>query len=228
MDIPPELLQAAKSGDQAARFEINLRRGLEAATGRVVAAPGIQSLTIRQYPPPVITGPNSFRLIPDVVRYMDLVDENLRQTFRDLVSGKAPWPLFLFGLVGPGKTCAALALADYIDRENKHWPAYYTMETLCNEAMDHDRWAEKTAVFRNSPLVIVDEIGEREKVADLYSTTLKQVLDARDQRKNRVGIYISNLSPDDLSRLFDDRLISRLTCGTIFELTGPDRRKARR
>ncbi len=40
----------------------------------------------------------------------------------------------------------------------------------------------------------------------------------------RVAMYISNLSPAELADLFDDRIVSRLTAGSVLKLTGPDRR----
>jgi chromosomal replication initiation ATPase DnaA len=37
-------------------------------------------------------------------------------------------------------------------------------------------------------------------------------------------VYISNATPDEIARLFDDRIASRLVAGTAFEVAGPDRR----
>lgn len=68
---------------------------------------------------------------------------------------------------------------------------------------------------------------ERERVGDLQYTTLKGAIDYREYHCNRVGIYISNLTPDHLAELYDDRIASRLTSGTVFELNGADRRNVK-
>ena len=152
---------------------------------------------------------------------MAQVAPKLREVFGQLVTGKARWPLYLWGPVGTGKTRAALALTDFLAGRSE----YYTMEKLCTAAMERDAWKRTLGDLCRADMVIVDDIGEREKVGDLYATTLKAVLDARDYRHNRAGIYTGNVSDLDLPRLLDDRLVSRLLCGTEFKLTGPDRRK---
>jgi hypothetical protein len=39
-----------------------------------------------------------------------------------------------------------------------------------------------------------------------------------------VAIYISNLEPEAIARVYDDRIASRLLCGTWYKLDGEDRR----
>ena len=162
------------------------------------------------------------RTVPvDLHRRMDRVDPSLVTVFRHLVTGSAPWPLFLYGGVGTGKTLAALALADFV-KESRYW----TLEDLCSSIMDSDSKTSDTwSRLENYQLAELDELGERVKSGDLLYTTLKKHLDIRERGAGRVGIYISNLTPDQLVNLFDQRIVSRLTAGTVFELTGRDRRK---
>ena len=155
------------------------------------------------------------RIFPEVPRRMDLVDEKL-------AAGKAKWPLYLHSPVGPGKTFAALCLCDFA-----HTAIYHTVDNLCNRILRNvplETDAEWSRIGSKA-LAVLDEIGERERVTDLHYTVLKQFLDTRELLAGRVGIYISNLKPDDLPKLYDDRLVSRLLAGTVFELTGPDRRR---
>lgn len=162
------------------------------------------------------------RQLPELYRRMDRVDQKLLRAFRRLATGEAPWPLFLHGGVGTGKTLAALSLADFVS-ESRYW----TVEALCDAIMDPEA---KTALawkgVRETRLAILDELGERSKVGDLQYTTVKKYLDLREQRAGRVGIYISNLTPDQLVQMFDRRIVSRLTAGTVVELQGRDRRAA--
>jgi len=43
-----------------------------------------------------------------------LIEQTLQEVIKRLVAGTAPWPLFLYGKAGCGKTCASWALLDYV------------------------------------------------------------------------------------------------------------------
>lgn len=155
---------------------------------------------------------------------MALVKEGLRDVLRDLAAGKEEWPLFLHGAAGIGKSMAALALADFVAFS---W--YSTHEQLCDELMAANRnslaydwdsvgWAD---------LAIMDEIGAREKVNDLHYTSLLGFWERRERRNQRT-IYISNCSPEEIKKIFDDRIYSRLMFGTVIELEDIDRRTGKK
>jgi hypothetical protein len=150
---------------------------------------------------------------------MAKVQPALVDVFRKLVSGRAPWPLYLHGAVGGGKTCAALALADFIDTA-----VYFTAEDLADQQMrDGIDWE----IVRTKGLAMLDELGERERVGDLHYSVVKKFCDAREVYAGRVAIYIGNLKPSELATLYDDRICSRVLAGTRFELVGDDRRATR-
>jgi hypothetical protein len=167
------------------------------------------------------------------VRRAGAVDCELMGLFRRLAHGGAKWPLFLYGPAGSGKTCAALALTDLVQTT-----FYGTPEDLCTIILKGGprRWAPSKAeiVYRDDRpalvaipaerLVVLDELGARSKITDLHYSAVKEFLDSRELGHNRVGIYISNLEPDKLVGVYDDRIASRLLCGTWFELAGKDRR----
>jgi len=140
----------------------------------------------------------------------------LCELFAKLAAGDAPWPLLIHGPVGSGKSFAALCFADLIPSAR-----YSTLETLCNSIMAGDPMPWRDA----GELLVVDELGERSKVGDLHYTALKNTLDYREWHHRRVAIYVSNLSPADLCNLFDDRIASRLTAGSVFKLEAADRRQ---
>src|SRR5262249_12878111 len=73
----------------------------------------------------------------------------------------------------------------------------------------------------NAPLIVLDEIGSKERVSDHHYETVKGVL---DKRHGRPLICISNLNLDEIKNVYDDRIASRLAAGTVFELLGEDRR----
>lgn len=159
------------------------------------------------------------RLVAGCPRLMGKVDPKLVDVFRGLISGQKPWPLFLHGGVGAGKTLAALSLADF-----SATACYSTLDGLCGDIMQDDWHPAEWERIGKKDLAILDEIGERSKVGDLAYTTLKRHLDEREQASGRIGIYISNCTSDQLCGLFDKRIVSRLLAGTVFHLDGDDRR----
>jgi len=151
---------------------------------------------------------------------MKMVNESLVQVFRDLVAGKERWPLFLHGPVGTGKTSAALCLADWCDTAT-----IVTPDRLCDITKRDNAETEWDFIARKE-LAILDELGTR-TVNEFHYSVVKRFLDEREEHAGRVGIYISNIKPSDVSTLYDDRIASRLLCGTRVELSGKDRRVAR-
>lgn len=164
------------------------------------------------------------RLLAKLHRSMGMVDAGLVEVFRQLATGQAVWPLYLHGLVGVGKTRAALCLADFADSAS-----YWAIDQLCDFVMSNPAGDGQVewGYLAKKALVILDEIGQREKVGDLYASTLQKFLDTREHHADAIAIYISNVPPDQLGQLFDDRLVSRLLAGTVHHLEGDDRRRPR-
>ncbi len=162
------------------------------------------------------------RLLSAVPRSFDRIDEKLVELFRRLVTGKAAWPIYLYGPVGSGKTRAALCLCDIADTA-----VYATVEGMASFTMrnDADTVEGEWERIEGKSLAILDELGERERVGDLHYTTVKRFADCREAHADRIAIYISNLEPGALATVYDDRIASRLLAGTAFELSGEDRRR---
>jgi len=160
------------------------------------------------------------RILQSVNRWMDAVEPELVEVFRALVLGKAPWPLYLHGAPGRGKTFASLSLCD-----RAKTACYETIEGLCDATMNHDeelygRWE----AIQARELAILDEIGCRQQVGDLHYAIVKRFADLRELHAGRIAVYVSNIGPNDVPALYDGRLASRLLCGTWYELKGKDRR----
>jgi len=160
------------------------------------------------------------RLLPRIPRRLDLVDPELLAILRRLVEGHERWPLFLHGPPGTGKTCAALALCDISETA-----AYTTPEELCNRVMDASTANSELWEWVGSKhLAILDELGSRARVTDLPYMAVKDFADARERAGNPATIFISNLQPTGILKLYDDRVASRLLSGTIHHLIASDRR----
>jgi hypothetical protein len=127
--------------------------------------------------------------------------------------------LFLYGPVASGKTAAALCLCDIVVDAS-----YTKTDQVADQIMAGSiDWSE----IGERQLAILDEIGEREKVGDLQYQAVKRFADVREARADSVAIYISNCDADQIQVLYDDRVATRLACGTVFHLDVPDRRLKR-
>lgn len=171
-------------------------------------------------------------------REIALVEEPLKIVFRALVRGQERWPLFLHGKAGTGKTCAALALLDHL------WPwqqAYATTVDLTSAVMAsydknrpdfdwqqfgpyrilNDSREDTPSDKRGAALMVLDELGMRDKVTDTHYECVKRVL---DMRRGQPLILVSNHGLKEIETLYDGRIASRCAAGTVVELRGRDRR----
>lgn len=142
------------------------------------------------------------------------INPRLMETFAKLVLGEAPWPLFLHGDIGTGKTRAALYFCDCVSTAR-----YYTAENIADLIMDG-----RFPSMSEFALIVLDELAERTKSSDLGYQAVKKVLDAREWHNHSVAVIISNFAPDDLEETYDGRIVSRLKAGTVFHLKAKDRR----
>ncbi len=172
-----------------------------------------------------------------IVRHRTAITRNLakvdRQTFEALellTAGKAPWPLFLWGPAGVGKTCAALCVLDFLGGHNSYQCVAELRQDFADAQQErlfqHGRQITPEMVWRSveaAILAVLDELGSNAKVSEHHYDCVKRHIDLRT---NKPAIYISNLSLEDLERVYDDRIASRLASGTVVEMTGIDRRVA--
>jgi hypothetical protein len=154
---------------------------------------------------------------PAIERSMARVPELLREAFGRLAGGKAKWPLFITGPPGVGKTHGVLSFTDWVTGKC----AYRTAEGLGEAAFDRDDDEYKD--LREAKLVVVDELGSPGALSDPHKReyrAVKKVADLRELYMNRVAVFISNLTSLYLAKVYDDRLMDRLTCGTRIHLKG--------
>ena len=172
--------------------------------------------------------------LPLIVRSLALVDCEVRATMRAVVAGEKPWPLFMTGQAGVGKTCAALCLLDLVQ-----YGEYFTVADLCekltNAAFGRLEWSQggrggimTATMFRRCylagpELLVLDELGLRDSVSDAHYETVYRTIELR---LGKPFIVISNHGLDQLGKIYDDRTASRLVAGTVIEIGGEDRRLA--
>src|ERR1035441_4015290 len=106
----------------------------------------------------------------------------LREQMASVIDGAAPWPMTLLGAVGAGKTCAALALCDHVYRSMyESFAGHCDLLRMAQEGKlewySNGQGGKTTAPqvwkgYRDAPLVVLDEIGSREKVSDFQYSCL--------------------------------------------------------
>lgn len=167
---------------------------------------------------------------PNIYRSKHLLDDRVREAFNGLVAGRKPWPLFLFGDVGTGKTCAALALLDMT--MGQFWDLPDLVETL--NAARNGEVRSPDGGYYTSPgdvwetwgtckVATLDEIGTRTKPTDFQYEVLRRAIDVRLNGRLPL-VCVSNMSLEQIARQYDDRVASRMASGTVLEVRGNDRR----
>ena len=146
------------------------------------------------------------------------IEQGLRQQLRDACDGLEPFPILIIGGVGTGKTCAALALMDYVFGGRM----YETTGDLVSKINDSRMNSERSGVerqfwkeWREAKLTILDEIGARSRVSDSHYETVKRAIDLRI---GKPAIFISNLTIAEIANIYDDRIASRLQDGMVINL----------
>jgi len=181
--------------------------------------------------PPLKLQPNADRRIrPEVFRCRERIPRPIIEAIQACATGENPWPLLISGTAGCGKTLACLYLADRV-RGDVRWR---DISELLSEFVDlkmgrlpancrtdvpmtaRDYWGEWRDWFS---LAIIDEVGACGKVTDTAHEAFKGVLDAREGLPLAL---VSNLDPEGIKRLFNDRIASRIAAGTVCVLEGTD------
>jgi DNA replication protein DnaC len=170
-----------------------------------------------------------------VPRDAGLVPSAVNDHFNALVAGLRPWPFTMYGDVGLGKTCAALCLLDWTGmgfRGGHYLTAREFADDLRRAENGNLTWYQSGAggkvsvadmwkEIHQSVLVVVDEIGCRERANQTQYDSLLRVLDIRF---GRPLVLVSNLTPDELTEVYDYRVVDRILAGTVLGMRGKSRR----
>ena len=155
---------------------------------------------------------------------------------------KNHFPLYLHGGTGVGKTCVAALLYRRFRTQPMWCRADDLLLTLATgrtareqmsvETIDEDgRLVRKMVTFTqfqrhicSTSCVFLDDLGVRR---DPSASMRSYLFDLFEQRKSKPLVITSNLSPEELADIYDDRIISRIKEGTVLHLIGSDRREGR-
>lgn len=175
-------------------------------------------------------------------RELASIPENLRECLKLAEIGKVQWPIYIHGDPGNGKTCASLAISDHVDRSE-----FFTFEQFAAKTNDirfgrsfftaggqmnpegyreitHEiawtvqRWNQHLV---SVPLVLLDDVGTRDRASEAAYEAFKGLLDSRD---GKPLIVTSNHDVSVMATIFDPRVFDRLASGTVVKLTESSRR----
>ncbi len=187
----------------------------------------------------------------DVCRLIASVEPGLRDVLRSLAAGKSPWPAYIWGPSGLGKTSAVLCLLDHCGKDSaigpcsaeiREWMAgFIDVRTIAGVRINCDKgklswsggdrtetatWATLMKIIERQPLTVFDEIGVGRETGDFRLDTLIEVLDRRANHPVKPFVVTGNVRPSEIADIYDDRVADRILCGTVVKLEGPTRRKA--
>lgn len=222
----------AAGGRIPPRADEVFQAALDSSRNRAATAPDEVTARMRAIPfrpAPILTAAGGLRFSEHKPRELSKTEPALLRLFADLVAGRAPWPLFLHGLEGRGKSCAALSLADHVISSR-----YITCTQLVEKKQATFRrdaepfpwaWYSPAVIqphrpIEGCPLVVLDEMGIR-AVTDTHYEVVHEML---DRREGCGLICVSNHTLEAIASIYDRRTADRLGAGCQFELNGESRR----
>lgn len=170
---------------------------------------------------------------PGKARDMKQVPAAMWRCISELCEGQRKWPLFIHGTTGTGKSSAALCVYDRVENAD-----FYTMPELVSQVRSVNNgtaewykvgvggtyttksWWSRIASL---PLLVIDDVGLREVSSDFQMETLFLAL---EHREGKPLICTSNLNEEGIRQSYNERIHSRLCSGTMYKLSGRDRRFA--
>ena len=131
---------------------------------------------------------------------------------------QSEWPLYIHGRPGTGKTCLAALLYSAFLRQ----PIWRRADEMLIEigTSRSDGYAVLKEKLRKSPCVFLDDLGVRPPTEAMTQA----LFDLMELRARKPLVIISNHTPDALAKIYDERIVSRITAGTTLEIAGADRR----
>jgi hypothetical protein len=158
----------------------------------------------------------------------------LRQAMNAVTLGESPWPLYIWGEAGSGKTCATLLMLHHWD--TMHGWAYFARAKAYYKRLNDANFGRLQSgsgfplsdqdvqnEWTRPHLAVMDELNSREQATDFQRDTIQDCLDFR---QGRPTVFTSNISLEDIAVVFCDRIASRLNRGTKVHVKG-DQRKGR-
>mgnify|MGYP001198377077 CR=1 FL=1 len=137
--------------------------------------------------------------------------------------------IFMLGKTGLGKTHLSLSIAEVLIKNG--WNVLYDstinyLRQIEKEHFGRDLNGNTLQILLDADLIILDDLGS-EYDTSFYVATIYNIINTR-LNKNLPTIINTNLTPQELERKYDSRIVSRLfTMYTYLKFTGNDVRQIR-
>ena len=135
----------------------------------------------------------------------------------------------MLGKTGLGKTHLSLSIAEVLIKNG--WNVLYDstinyLRQIEKEHFGRDLNGNTLQILLDADLIILDDLGS-EYDTSFYVATIYNIINTR-LNKNLPTIINTNLTPQELERKYDSRIVSRLfTMYTYLKFTGNDVRQIR-
>lgn len=134
------------------------------------------------------------------------ISKNFIENFNDLNTKN----LLFTGNTGLGKTFLSNCIANEVLKQNKT-VLYQTAPIMLDTVIDYRFGKNDGTIYNNillSDLLIIDDLGT-ESINTMKHTELFTIINCRLLAKNTKTIISTNLNPNELFSMYDERLISR-------------------
>ena len=162
----------------------------------------------------------------------DQVTPRLREAISNAFH-EGKFPILLFGPQGRGKTFTMASVYRKVTPPAAWFAANRFVRLIqeCRRAENGRTYAlhptyghVEEQLFamatEHTPLLLIDDIGLIRPSESAFGIIYELV----DRRRNRPAVFTSNLFPEEIHDVYDARIASRLSAGTVIHVTGKDRR----
>lgn len=163
-----------------------------------------------------------------------LVPVKLRRKLTEAIKSRR-FPVYLFGPTGVGKTCASGLVYQAWPLEAGWLECDETLRAVVGTRTDPETripWlrsdghkgntdlARFWALIDRCDLICIEDVGVR-PATDPQREVMLEIL---NRRKGKATIITSNIEPNLLHKVYDGRIQSRVTEGTLIRVVGQDQR----
>ncbi len=143
-----------------------------------------------------------------------MIPPSLRRILETRIDILSVSPWLFWGKAGSGKTCAAVEIYKRWGGMRAFWDAQKTMSAF----FEHEYTIRKT--LEDADLIVLDDVAARSPTNPQLDA-LRMIL---EWRRGKPLLITSNLGPDALDTVLDDRCASRICAGWCHEFKDADRR----
>ena len=157
--------------------------------------------------------------------FLNVSYDNIESSIKNKIEKFQDNILFITGKPGVGKTHTAISIIVKKATEDIRVSRFVNLSSLMidiRQAIKDDEERYILQKYKKNVILILDDIGA-EKISDYAASIMYHIIDYRYSQLLPT-VITSNYNLDELSRLYNDRLTSRIASGIVIRMNGNDRR----